>query len=101
MRTLKPLVPILPASPMLQAKPSHGSAGRRKTGGSAVKDRERIRARDKGLCQACLRSGRITIGDDVDHIVPLSSGGSDDDSNKELLCRSCHLDKTNRDRSHR
>lgn len=32
---------------------------------------------------------------DVDHIVPLSAGGSNRDDNLQSLCHSCHSHKTN------
>ncbi|WP_442920695.1 HNH endonuclease [Massilia sp. DD77] len=69
----------------------------RKRGSAGVRDRERIRARDCGLCQECKRQGRTTLGHPVDHIVPLWNGGSDDDSNKETLCVPCHDAKTARE----
>ena len=73
---------------------SHGSSGVRKTGRQGVADRERIRMRDAGLCQSCLRKGVIKLGDEVDHIKPLAHGGDDSDSNKELLCKACHKEKS-------
>lgn len=73
----------------------------RKRGRAGVADRERIRRRDNGLCQSCLRAGRVTLGDDVDHIIGLAQGGTDDDSNKELKCYDCHTDKTARDNGKR
>lgn len=46
-------------------------------------------------CQAC---GRVTEGGEVDHIVPLAKGGTDDPSNLQWLCREpCHADKTARE----
>lgn len=69
----------------------------RKRGSAGVRDRDRIRARDCGLCQECKRQGRTTIGHPVDHIKPLWAGGSDDDSNKETLCVLCHDIKTARE----
>lgn len=70
----------------------------RKRGAAGVRDRERIRARDCGLCQECKRQGRISIGTVVDHIKPLCDGGSDNDDNKELLCQTpCHDLKTARE----
>ncbi len=67
--------------------------------------RKRIIQRDKGLCQECLRHGRVTIGREVDHIVPKAEAArrgwtqaqTDADSNCELKCKSCHLAKTARD----
>lgn len=73
----------------------------RKRGSAGVRDRERIRARDCGLCQECQRHGKTTIGAAVDHIKPLWQGGSDDDENKELLCTPCHDAKTAREAAER
>ena len=76
----------------LTARP--GVVVERKRGYAGVLDRKRIRARDCSLCQECKRHGRTTVGHPVDHIVPLWKGGTDDDSNKETLCNSCHNMKT-------
>jgi len=70
-------------------------------GSAGVRDRERIRARDCGLCQECLRNGRTTIGGPIDHIIPLWKGGSDADDNKEVLCVPCHDAKTAREATER
>lgn len=62
--------------------------------------RVRIEAlrRDKYLCQHCLREGRVTPAEDVDHIVPLSRGGARlDHGNLQSLCRPCHNVKTAKD----
>lgn len=66
----------------------------RKRGSAGVKDRNNIKRRDCGLCQACKRLSKVSLGAVVDHIVPLWQGGSDEDSNKELLCNPCHDAKT-------
>lgn len=59
---------------------------------------ERIKARDQYTCQEC---GRITEEGDVDHKVPLSKGGTDEDSNLQYLCRKpCHERKTLRESGH-
>lgn len=65
-------------------------------GWKGVQDRNRIRARDAGQCQQCKREGRayIALGVDVDHIIPLWEGGTDDDANKELLCDEHHKAKS-------
>lgn len=91
LRTLQPRiqkaqVSRLAAAPTAKVERKRGSAG--------VADRERIRRRDCGLCQACLARGLTTLGAAVDHKVPLWAGGSDDDSNKWLLCTPCHDAKT-------
>jgi len=73
----------------------------RKRGSAGVRDRERIRARDCGLCQECKRRGKTVLGAAVDHITPLWKGGSDEDDNKELLCVPCHDAKTAREATER
>ena len=52
------------------------------------KIRARIIERDRGLCQLCGNEG-----DSVDHIMPRIEGGTDDDYNLQLLCRSCNSKK--------
>jgi len=61
----------------------------------------RIAVRDHYTCAAC---GRLWLlhRDHVDHIVSREQGGSDDDSNLQLLCAEpCHREKTARDLGHR
>jgi 5-methylcytosine-specific restriction protein A len=66
----------------------------RKRGRAGVNDRNRIRQRDRGLCQACLDKNLISIGVEVDHTIPLHKGGADTDENKRLLCLDCHEAKS-------
>ncbi|WP_072570153.1 HNH endonuclease [Enterobacter sp. SA187] len=60
--------------------------------------RERILKRDRHLCQNCLRNGRPCPATTVDHIQSKAHRGSDEDSNLESLCWSCHRAKTARER---
>jgi 5-methylcytosine-specific restriction enzyme A len=47
------------------------------------------------LCRECAKVGRTVAGELVDHIVPLSQGGSRLlGSNLQTLCRACHARKT-------
>jgi 5-methylcytosine-specific restriction endonuclease McrA len=55
------------------------------------KIRARIVIRDGGMCQMCGNEG-----DSVDHILPRILGGTDDDYNLQLLCRSCNSSKGGR-----
>jgi 5-methylcytosine-specific restriction enzyme A len=41
-------------------------------------------------CQCCLESKKY----DIDHIKPLSSGGTNEIDNLQALCKACHRDKT-------
>ncbi|HHR6043619.1 TPA: HNH endonuclease [Providencia alcalifaciens] len=63
------------------------------------KIRARVLHRDKHLCQECLKSDRPTEAKTVDHIKPKAHGGTDDDSNLQALCWSCHRSKTASERT--
>jgi len=58
-----------------------------------ARKREGILLRDP-LCKHCLRKGVTIAAVEVDHIVPVEQGGSDDDSNLQGLCHDCHAAKT-------
>lgn len=62
-----------------------------------VKLRKRILARDRHLCQPCLRDGRPTTATEVDHIKPKVKGGTDAEANLEAICTPCHTTKTMRE----
>ncbi len=54
-------------------------------------DRIRTRyVRSHPYCEKCFEEGRMTPVEEVHHIVPLSKGGTHDDSNLMSLCHSCH-----------
>lgn len=56
--------------------------------------RAKVLARDKHLCQNCLRNKRPEAARTVDHIVAKAHGGNDDPANLESLCWPCHRAKT-------
>ena len=59
------------------------------------KVRIQVLKRDGGLCQSCLKDGRVTEASEVDHIVPTAAGGAFyDDDNLQSICRPCHQAKT-------
>jgi 5-methylcytosine-specific restriction endonuclease McrA len=76
----------------------------RLTGHALQKRNDRIKKRDGYKCADC---GRITDQLEIDHIVPLSKGGSDtDDTNLQLLCATpngtgCHARKTAKEKGQR
>jgi 5-methylcytosine-specific restriction protein A len=58
-------------------------------GRKGVRLRERIR-REEPLCRACLAAGRVSATTEIDHIVPLAKGGTNDRENLRGLCKDCH-----------
>ena len=56
--------------------------------------------RDQGTCQSCHKdlSGLVRVCNDVqlDHIVPLARGGTNDPSNFQLMCEECNKAKGGR-----
>lgn len=94
--TLKPRIKPMSASRVPTLQSVRPDLVERKRGSAGVKDRESIKRRDCHTCQLCGR-----LGTEVDHIVPLWAGGSDDESNKQLLCDECHDAKTKREATQR
>lgn len=73
-----------------------------------VQPTERIRGRtlqaqrkrimqEQPLCKMCENKGIVTSGVEMDHIVPLFKGGSNNDDNLQMLCVECHRAKTAND----
>lgn len=67
---------------------------RLKAAGGEISKRQRIRIyeRDDMTCQSCRSGDDITL----DHVIPISKGGTNDDSNLQVLCRSCNAAKKDR-----
>ena len=55
------------------------------------------------LCVRCyaMTPPRVTLGTDVDHVMPLAKGGADDESNLQTLCAAHHQEKSILDRGHK
>jgi len=66
-----------------------GSSNSRGYGWSWQKLRKSILKRDP-VCAICKRAW----SEEVDHCIPKARGGSDDESNLQGVCRSCHAEKT-------
>lgn len=71
-----------------------GSSSQRGYGSDWRKLRSMILERDNHLCQEHLKQGVIKAGHHVDHIVPKAQKGTDEPSNLQTLCHSCHAHKT-------
>lgn len=48
---------------------------------------------EEPTCRSCTMRGRVTASEEVDHIIPLEDGGTDDRSNLQGLCGDCHKQK--------
>lgn len=90
-KCLRPRVAIMRTN---RVRPATVSATVRTRGSTWMATRDRILARDCGLCQVCMRAGRLTLARDVDHVRELADGGADADGNLQAICRPCHEAKT-------
>lgn len=62
-----------------------------------VQTRLRVWTRDRGRCQGpyCKDAGPLELNScHIDHIVEISCGGGNEDSNLRVLCRRCHVLRT-------
>lgn len=57
-------------------------------------EQRRRRLDAEPLCRDCNAKGIVTESEVPDHTIPLSKGGTDDDSNIRCLCKSCHEKRT-------
>ncbi|NBS86595.1 MAG: HNH endonuclease [Verrucomicrobia bacterium] len=58
--------------------------------------RYRVLKKAGGKCELCGALKQDTTLH-IDHIVPRSRGGSNDESNLQILCFKCNLGKSNKD----
>ena len=85
----------------LKALPEPSKAkGYRIRGGKLQRIRE-AHLRAHPLCVLCMDAGRVRVADEVDHILPLSMGGTDTADNRQSLCIECHKAKTRAEQSRR
>lgn len=83
-------------------RPDHiASQGTQRLRGRRGVEQRKRRLDAEPLCRDCYAKGIITASTVPDHIVPLSQGGTDDDSNIQCLCDECHDTKTRQDFGHR
>jgi 5-methylcytosine-specific restriction protein A len=95
------LMPLLQTlRPRLSAQPVERTARVLQPPGTArmtSRPWARLRAKvlmSNPLCVKCAATGRVQAAHEVDHIVPLHSGGTHDRSNLQALCSPCHAEKT-------
>lgn len=98
LKALKPRIPVLgsslPTGPRPQTSYGQGRGGR-----PWRRKRDQVLLRDQYLCQCEQCGGQRLLADEVDHIVPLSRGGTDDLSNLRAINKDCHKAKTAREAS--
>jgi 5-methylcytosine-specific restriction protein A len=70
------------------------SRHKRGYGSEWEKIRKVILIRDNYLCAICIKEGRVTTANQVDHIVSKAKGGKDNYSNLQSLCEAHHTQKT-------
>lgn len=71
-------------------------------GAAWEKVRKQVIERDKGLCQPCLKMGRVRRHSAVDHVVPKAEAARlrwsqaqvDHPDNLQCICGPCHDEKT-------
>ena len=73
---------------------------KRTTGRKWMAIRERV-LRLTPHCVECYKSGKVNPASEIDHILPLFKGGTDDLDNLQALCDDCHNTKTASDMGHR
>lgn len=65
--------------------------GKGRGGRSWRKLKDKILARDNYTCQSC---GRVGGRLELDHIINVAQGGTNNQDNLQILCHDCHKQKT-------
>lgn len=78
-------------------KPQAGATTKRGYGHPWTKLRAQVMARDEYVCQVCASRGRLTPASEVDHIQNKATGGTDELSNLQAICKPCHKLKTQKE----
>lgn len=69
-----------------------GTAKRARGRAGAEQRKRRLEA--EPLCRDCLEAGVTRYSEEIDHIVRIAFGGSDNDDNIRALCKPCHEKRT-------
>src|SRR5688572_11599751 len=91
LRTLRPRVEVIGIARV--------TTGTRRIRGRALQTRRATWFRYHPLCVLCETKGRVSAAIELDHVIPLSKGGRDDESNIQGLCIDCHEEKTRSERA--
>lgn len=96
LRALRPQVASLPSrlKSTFALHKEQENYGQGRGGRPWRRKREAVLKRDSYLCVPCKQLNRTTLASEVDHVVPQSEGGSDEDSNLQSICEACHKAKT-------
>ena len=78
------------------ARPRLSSVGSQRRREIPLNVRHQVFRNAKNRCQQCGKSAADGVTLEVDHIMPVSKGGSDDISNLQLLCFECNSGKSDR-----
>lgn len=91
--------PAFPIARRHEPPETHANYGQGRGGRPWRRKRAAVLQRDGYLCQCddCRANGKLLVAHEVDHIVPLSQGGTDDPSNLRAINRNCHRAKTQRE----
>lgn len=90
---LKMLAPRLMAGKQRQVK----TGVERITGHKWMQIRKLFALSNPQICAECDRQGNVGNGNELDHIVPLWAGGSNDFSNLQWLCYEHHRQKSSKE----
>lgn len=97
-QTHKPARPVTKRHMVETATPTRYGQGR--GGRPWRRKRDAVLKRDGYLCQCaeCQTPGRLPkVAHEVDHIIPLAKGGTDDENNLRAINYGCHKKKTARE----
>ena len=85
---LQAITPKKPSEPIKQ------SWGKGRGGRPWRRLKQKIHLRDQWTCCQC---GHVTTQLELDHIVNVAKGGTDDEANLQSLCAPCHKKKTSKE----
>ncbi|ABO12013.2 DNase [Acinetobacter baumannii] len=91
LQTFKNKLQTLQAPAQAQKNPKQNNWGSGRGGRPWRRLKAKIHLRDEWTCQCC---GIVTKDLELDHIMNVARGGTDDESNLQSLCVPCHKKKT-------